>query len=118
MLAPLSLARGEEEDVPLTHDPLKLYVRQIGDGRGDIALRLGDETRIAYFVLWPHARPWRLKSPQPMLRALPKASDVGRILAEAIAADVSPVMSSPVRLPQTRSMPEAIVNCPALVAAE
>jgi hypothetical protein len=30
--------------------------------------------RIAYLHLWPHARPWQLKRPQPLLRALPDAA--------------------------------------------
>ncbi|MEO8038477.1 MAG: photosynthetic complex putative assembly protein PuhB, partial [Betaproteobacteria bacterium] len=36
------------------------------DGSGDIPLTLGGDDRIAYLHLWPHARPWHLKRPEPM----------------------------------------------------
>jgi hypothetical protein len=56
------------------------------DGTGDIALLLAASDKIAYANLWPHARPWRLKRPEPMLRAVPDVMDVGQILAAAIVA--------------------------------
>lgn len=56
------------------------------DGSGDIPLRLGKGTRIAYLHLWPHARPWRVSEPQPMMRALANPSEVAALLAEAVAA--------------------------------
>jgi hypothetical protein len=59
---------------------LKAY----GDGTGDIPLELKDTDRVAYFSLWPHARPWRLTKPQPMLRAVPDARKVADILSDAL----------------------------------
>jgi len=55
-----------------------------GGGRGDIALRIGGGDRFAYLVLWPHARPWRLRQPQPMLRAVPDAAKVASTLGQAL----------------------------------
>lgn len=49
---------------------------------GDIALALLPGTRIAYLQLWPHARPWRVKEPEPMLRCLPDAERVANLLAQ------------------------------------
>jgi len=49
---------------------------------GDIALALLPGTRIAYLQLWPHARPWRVKEPEPMLRCLPDAKRVADLLAQ------------------------------------
>jgi hypothetical protein len=57
------------------------------DGSGDIALALRPGERLAYLMLWPHARPWRLKRPEPMLRALPEAEKVAQLVANALAAD-------------------------------
>ena len=57
-------------------------------GIGDIALSVGDEGRIAYLHLWPHARPWRLARPQPVLRAVADAADVALRLSQAIDATV------------------------------
>ena len=56
------------------------------DGCGDIALELAGGDRIAWLQLWPHARPWRVRQPQPALRALPDAERVAARLTEAWAA--------------------------------
>lgn len=56
------------------------------DGTGDLPIALGGTGRIAYPVLWPHARPWRLGRPEPMLRAVPDAAQVATILARALGA--------------------------------
>jgi hypothetical protein len=73
---------------------LNLPLRQIdaaslrpgSDGHGDIALALAPGVRIGYVHLWPHARPWQVRWPQPMLRALPQASAVATLLADALQA--------------------------------
>jgi hypothetical protein len=52
-------------------------------GQGEIALALRGDTRIAWLHLWPHARPWLLKQPQPMLRGLGDAQAVSDLLARA-----------------------------------
>jgi hypothetical protein len=66
---------------------------------GDIALRLAAGDKIAYLHLWPHARPWRLARPEPMLRSLQDASALAELLAETwTAAQQQPrraVRSSP-----------------------
>jgi hypothetical protein len=54
-------------------------------GVGDIALSLSGTDRIAYLILWPHARPWRLAPAEPALRAIPDAAAVGEILGDALA---------------------------------
>jgi Bacterial PH domain len=54
-----------------------------GGGHHDIALTLERGTRIAWLHLWPHARPWRVAHPQPMLRALPDGQVVSALLARA-----------------------------------
>jgi len=55
-------------------------IKNSKDGKGNIALDLQGPDRIAYLHLWPHARPWHLKQPQPMLRALPNVTEVGNLL--------------------------------------
>jgi Bacterial PH domain len=52
-------------------------------GHGDIALTLAGKDRIAYLNLWPHARAWQLKNPQPSLRCLPGAAAVGERIQQA-----------------------------------
>lgn len=52
-------------------------------GTGDIPFTLKAPNRIAYLHLWPHARPWSLARPQPMLRAIPAAAQVAQTFAAA-----------------------------------
>lgn len=70
--------------------PLKLVgsadLRDLGGDHGDIALCPTTSHRLGYLMLWPHARPFRFGLPQPMLRAVPDAPQVARILADASAA--------------------------------
>jgi hypothetical protein len=61
-------------------------LRQGSGNTGDIAVTLKGEHRLGYAMLWPHARPWRLSRPQPMLRALPDAARLAQELAQACAA--------------------------------
>lgn len=56
------------------------------DGSGDLPLRVKGAQRIGYAGLWPHARPWRLAVPQPMLRAIPDAAGVGALIARTCLA--------------------------------
>ena len=55
-------------------------------GTGDIALKLCPGDRIAYLILWPHARPWRMAHAEPMLRCIPHAEKVAQLLSRALAA--------------------------------
>jgi len=62
---------------------LKLYK----DGTGDIPMQIATEDKIAFFHLWPHARPWRLAKPEPMMRCIPQAQQVATLLTEAWMAN-------------------------------
>lgn len=55
------------------------------DGSGDIPLALSGKPALGYALLWPHARPWRLGNPEPMLRAVPDVDRVAGILGRALA---------------------------------
>lgn len=56
-----------------------------GKGFGDIPLALGDGDRIGYLNLWPHARPWRLAKPEPMLRCVRDAEALASMLQQSWA---------------------------------
>ena len=64
-------------------------LRTWSGGAGDIALALRPGQRVAYLVLWPHARPWRLTKAEPTLRSIPNAAEVAQILGRALAASAS-----------------------------
>ncbi len=70
--------------------PLKLIgaaeLRPQAAGHGDIALVPTSKHGLGYAVLWPHARPFKLRDVQPMLRAVPDAQRVASLLAQACAA--------------------------------
>jgi hypothetical protein len=53
-------------------------------GVGDIPLGLADGYKVAYPHLWPHVRPWRIMSPQPMMRSLPDAASVAELLSSQL----------------------------------
>ena len=74
-------------------------------GAGDIPLQLMAGEKLSYFVLWPHARPWRMARTEPMLRCVPDAAAasaiLGAALAECEAAQPGRVVAfKPVRMPQ------------------
>ncbi len=72
-------------NLPLKHLDAA-HLLPLSEGRGEIALQLRGDTRIAYLHLWPHARPWMFARPQPMLRCLAGAEAVSRQLSDAWAA--------------------------------
>jgi hypothetical protein len=89
------------------------------DGSGTIALALLGEDRLAYLMLWPHARPWKMARAQPALREIPNAGAVAELLARALreaqaepGAEVAPPAGAP-----ARGRPEARPE-PGLVPAE
>ncbi len=59
------------------------------DGTGNVSLQLTADERISYAVLWPHARPIRMKRAEPTLRCIPDAERVANIVARALAAFTS-----------------------------
>ncbi|MEJ5231616.1 MAG: photosynthetic complex putative assembly protein PuhB [Geminicoccaceae bacterium] len=54
------------------------------DGTADLPLALAGPDRVAWLHLWPFVRPWRLRRPEPMLRAVPNGAEVARILRTAL----------------------------------
>ncbi len=91
---------------------LKLY----DDGTGDIPLTTSGENQLAYILLWPHARPWRFQSAEPMLRAVPHAADVAEILAAALKSASASSMPSPGAAPDYQDS-AAAAFAPAAAAA-
>lgn len=66
------------------------------DGTGDLAVRLEGSDRLAYALLWPHARPWRLNPTEPALRGIAAPEAVGEVLRQAVAECVdTPLATAP-----------------------
>lgn len=72
--------------------PLKIVrnasVRLHPDGSADLPLELAGNSKMGWMMLWPHARPWKLGSPEPMLRAVPDGKAVAALVARTLAAAV------------------------------
>jgi len=58
-------------------------VKPAGTGIVDVSLTPTVRFPLAYLQMWPHARPWKFGSPQPMLRSVPEA--FVPVLADALA---------------------------------
>lgn len=56
------------------------------DGTGDIPLEIAGPAKLGILALWPHARPWKIVTPQPMLRAIPDAQAVAALVVQACRA--------------------------------
>ena len=80
-------------------------LRVFANGSGDIPLKVTKTERVAYLLLWPHARPFAFAHPQPTLRSVPRADDVASLLAEALAGTAPaamPIAPAPTRAAETR----------------
>jgi hypothetical protein len=60
------------------------------DGTGDIALTPEPGARLAYLMLWPHARAWHVMNPVPTLRSVPEAAQVAQLVGEALQMSATP----------------------------
>jgi hypothetical protein len=87
------------------------------DGSGDIPLGLADSSRVSYVLLWPHIRPWRLRTPEPMLRALPDAAIAAARLSEALTGQPGPAAIALSQSAGRNLVSDAAANTPSTVAA-
>jgi hypothetical protein len=81
--------------LPMTINlPFKLIdsasVKIYANGSGDIPLKVAKGNRLAYLVLWPHAKRWEYSNPQPALRCVPNADNVAALVAAALTSQPLP----------------------------
>lgn len=72
-------------NLPLSHVGT-LGLATYADGSGDVPIALTGDRKLGYLALWPHARPWHISTPQPMLRAVPNAAEVAALLGRTCLA--------------------------------
>jgi hypothetical protein len=74
------------------------------NGTGDVPLVIAGPAKLGMLALWPHARPWKIVTPQPMLRAVPEAQAVAMLIARTcikvqgkgrVAVPAPPVQRAP-----------------------
>lgn len=88
-------------------------LKGFSDRTGDLALTLKSPNKIAYLLLWPHARPWKLSRPEPAMRAVPDASSVALQLALALKAahgEHGAVVQPQVSQPSPTPLPHAAMS--------
>ncbi|MGQ0700951.1 MAG: photosynthetic complex putative assembly protein PuhB [Panacagrimonas sp.] len=90
-------------------------LRLHSDGTGDIPLSFIEGEQIAYAHLWPHARPWRFRRTEPMLRCVPQAATVAELLARVMATNTGGT-ALPIRASALAGTP-AVEHPPGDVAA-
>ena len=61
-------------------------LKVFSDGTGQLPLQLDSDLKLAYLVIWPHARPHRYLNPEPMLRSIRQPEKVAKLLADAYTA--------------------------------
>jgi hypothetical protein len=83
-------------------------VRTYRDGTGDIVVDLAGDDRMGWAHLWPHARPWALRKPQPSLRCLRDVHQIASVLQGAwtaahpeLSAQLNPQMGATLGQPGT-----------------
>ena len=77
-------------------------VKQNPDGSADIPIELRGPDRMGYLMLWPHARPWKVSSAEPMLRSVPEGAMVAGLLARTLLEAVPEGRRTPLAaLPET-----------------
>ncbi len=78
-------------------------VRVRGDGTGDVTLQPKPGAKLVFLKLWPFARPWHIRKPEPMLRDVPAAGYVGTVLSRCVAAVAAAEPASSADCPAGRS---------------
>jgi hypothetical protein len=80
-----------------------------GAGIGDVAVKIASSERLAYLVLWPHAKPFALSNAMPMFRAIPNAQKVANLLVDALvtAGAVSGYVGTATDVPVNATAPVA-----------
>ena len=62
---------------------------------GSIVIDTKQDSKFSFLVLWPHARAWHFKKPQPSLKCIPNAAEVAEILSNAAKARLIEAKDSP-----------------------
>jgi hypothetical protein len=80
-------------------------LRLFRNASGDIALKLNSKERVAYMLLWPHARRFHMAHPQPSLRCIADADRVAGLLAAALNGQATEPLARPEPAPRMISSP-------------
>lgn len=85
-------------------------LRLFANSSGDIPLKINPKERLAFLLLWPHARRFHIAHPQPCLRCIANADKVADLLASALAGTATEPLT-------TVEPASAIISSPTPAAA-
>jgi hypothetical protein len=75
-----------------------------GATHGTVCFKTGGKVRLAYLLLWPHAKPWHFSKPQPAFRDIPNVEAVASRLALTIGGNM-PAMAKASAYPEVGMLP-------------
>lgn len=84
-------------------------LRTNGGNKGDIAITPEAETRLSYLLLWPHVRA-KSGRVEPVLRAIPDAARVARLLVAALDPTGAATPLAPVAAPTRAGVRETMAQ--------
>jgi hypothetical protein len=81
-------------------------LKPTGPDHCDIALTVAGRFPLGWLQMWPHVRPWKVASPQPMLRGVPIGfvATLADTLAKADPSQHRPVAAAAAPAPQSQAM--------------
>jgi Bacterial PH domain len=77
---------------------------ETGKGCGTVCFKTGGNGRLAYLLLWPHAKPWHLTKPQPAFRDVPQVEEVASRLALTLGGQM-PIVEAQSAMPLGTMVP-------------
>jgi hypothetical protein len=116
MILRIGMAIETRVNIPLKQITAAHLAMRSKDGHGDIAFELAGDRVLGSLLLWPHVRPWHYAKPQPMLRAVPDAAGLAKMIAEqrsrfgAIDTNLAEVRKTPSAAGQTTPQPADAVG--------
>jgi hypothetical protein len=88
-------------------------VAKLASGHGNIVFELARPNKVAFLLLWPHAKPFAFRNPQPMLRGIADVEKIAAIIAASLRGD----HATPMRLRLATSQPAPVEAEPRIKAA-
>ncbi len=77
---------------------------------GNVPIRLKPGHVVAFARLWPHARPWQVRRPEPMLLALADAGRVAAMLSRTVADAQAAALAVPVQAAEAQVVDRKVLD--------
>jgi hypothetical protein len=88
-------------------------LRTTADGSGDIVMTPEADRNLSYLLLWPHVRAGKRGRVEPVLRGIPDAARVARVLTDALDPSRTPNAIMGLEMPIAASTATMVTSGPA-----